>query len=67
MNWNGLRGLDSQSHFVATNVDNCDYHVITDHDALVNMSRQHQHEVTPCQVSCVINPLKSAGVWGSKI
>ena len=64
VNWDILRCLNSQSHFIATNVHYCDDNIITDHDALVSVSRQHQHEIAPSRGYCVlfyIIPLKSAG------
>jgi hypothetical protein len=43
VNWNARWGVNSQSNFVTSNIYNCDDNVVTDHDALVAMSRQNQH------------------------
>ena len=57
-----LRSFNPKSHFIATNIDDRDDNVITDHDALVSMTRQHQHEIAPSSglALVVVNPLKSA-------
>jgi len=32
--------VDSQANFIAADIDNRDHHIVTDHDALIAMSRQ---------------------------
>jgi hypothetical protein len=38
-----LRGIDTESNLVSTNVDDGHNNVVSDHDALIAMSRQDQH------------------------
>jgi hypothetical protein len=41
-----VRGFDAQAHLVATDIDNGDYDVVTDHDAFVTVPRKYQHRKT---------------------
>ena len=39
--------LDAETHLIAANFKNGDDDVVTDHDALVRTSREHEHDVPP--------------------
>jgi hypothetical protein len=45
VNRNLGRCLDSETHFVTSNVDDRDLDVVTDNDALVALSRQYKHRM----------------------
>jgi hypothetical protein len=44
MNWDIVGGLDPKSNLVTAYIHDRYDNVVTDHDAFVSMSRQHQHE-----------------------
>jgi hypothetical protein len=47
MHGNFLGSFDSQPDLVTTDVNNCDHHVVANHDALISVSRKYQHGLIP--------------------
>jgi hypothetical protein len=43
MNADLLRSIDSEANFVATNINDGDFNVVTDHDRFIALTGQHQH------------------------
>lgn len=44
------RSIDSETNFVAADIDDRDDDVVTDDDALVTLSRQHKHPTAPSEI-----------------
>jgi hypothetical protein len=43
MDRNVVGGFDTKPHFIPTNVHDRDHNVVSDHDAFVSVSREHEH------------------------
>src|SRR5262245_39808371 len=50
MNADLFGGVDTESHFVATNVDDCDLDIVPDHDCFIALPGQYQHVMAPSWV-----------------